>query len=185
MKSADDTRRAAFEALYDAHASDVLSYALRRVDEPADAADVVADTFLTAWRRLDDIPPGERSRLWLYGVARNVLSNQRRGMRRRDRLGGRLREQLALAAASVPPPGGGPATVRAAMARLGRADREIIALTAWEGLDVAEAARVLGLRPTTARTRLHRARTRLRAHLIEAGALDGPRLATPVAEEAS
>ena len=65
------------------HGRDVLAYALRRAAGPEDAADVVAETFLIAWRRLSDIPAGAEARLWLYGVARHTLANQRRGERRR------------------------------------------------------------------------------------------------------
>jgi RNA polymerase sigma-70 factor (ECF subfamily) len=68
-----------FRRLFDDAERDLLAYALRRVDRPEDAADVVAETFLVAWRRLDDVPPGAQARLWLYGVARRQLANQRRG----------------------------------------------------------------------------------------------------------
>jgi DNA-directed RNA polymerase specialized sigma24 family protein len=50
---------------------------------------VIAETFLTAWRRLDDVPAGDEARLWLYGVARRMLANQRRGARRRSSLADR------------------------------------------------------------------------------------------------
>jgi DNA-directed RNA polymerase specialized sigma24 family protein len=69
----DDER---FEALYGAHAGAVLAYARRRTS-PANADDVMADVFLIAWRRLADVPRDER--VWLLGVARRVLANQRRG----------------------------------------------------------------------------------------------------------
>src|SRR3954453_21065692 len=84
-----------FRALYDGNFTAVLGYALRRVDQPADAADVVAETFLVAWRRHPEIPDGGEARLWLYGVARRVLSNQVRGGVRRERLGVRLRQRLS------------------------------------------------------------------------------------------
>src|SRR5256714_11167773 len=81
-----------FRSLYEANYHLILGYALRRADA-ADAADVVAETFTTAWRRLRDVPEGEEARLWLYGVARRVLANQRRAERRRLRLAGPLRRQ--------------------------------------------------------------------------------------------
>ncbi|MFG2049725.1 RNA polymerase sigma factor [Micromonospora sp. NPDC048935] len=62
-----------------------------------DAADVVAETFLVAWRRRQDMPVGGEARLWLYGVARRVLANQHRGGVRRQRLGERLRQQISAA----------------------------------------------------------------------------------------
>ena len=72
-----------FARLYRDHARGILGYALRRCPDPEDAADVVAETFLAAWRRLPEVPIGEEARLWLYGTARLVLANQRRGERRR------------------------------------------------------------------------------------------------------
>ena len=81
-----DQRRQRFEALYGDCHGPVFGYVLRRTDNAEDAADAIADTFLIAWRRLDDIPTGDQARLWLYGVARRVLANQRRGKRRRSTL---------------------------------------------------------------------------------------------------
>ncbi|MFD0856103.1 RNA polymerase sigma factor, partial [Actinomadura adrarensis] len=64
-------RRELFERLYGAHYDAVARYALRRTDSPDDAVDVLGETFMTAWRRLEDIPDGDNAtRLWLYGVAR-------------------------------------------------------------------------------------------------------------------
>ena len=88
-------RRRRFEALYAQYHAQVLGYALRRIDSPDEAADVLAETFLVAWRRLEVVPEGERSCLWLYGVARRVLSNHRRGEHRRTQLADRLREELS------------------------------------------------------------------------------------------
>jgi len=89
------SRRQRFEALFTAHSSTVLAYALRRVDVADDAADVIADTFVVAWRRIDEVPPGDEARLWLYGVARRVLANHTRGDRRRTVLAARLRDHIA------------------------------------------------------------------------------------------
>jgi RNA polymerase sigma-70 factor, ECF subfamily len=77
-----DERERAFRDLYAAHFDAVLGFALRRVDRPEDAGDVTADTFLVAWRRLAHAPQGPELRPWLYGVARRVLANHRRGERR-------------------------------------------------------------------------------------------------------
>ena len=73
----------------------MLGYALRRTDNTDDAADVLAETFLVAWRRPDEIPPGPQARLWLYGTARRVLANQRRAERRRLTGGGSPRLTVA------------------------------------------------------------------------------------------
>jgi RNA polymerase sigma-70 factor (ECF subfamily) len=158
-----------FTALFEAHSRALLGYALRRVPA-ADAAEVVADTFLTAWRRLDDVPPGDNARFWLYAVARNNVANQRRRRGRGDRLVERLTAELREVvvpdhAATV----GDSGVVRRAMDRLSSDDRELLRLVGWEGLRTAELAQVLGIPEVTARTRLFRARQRLRANLAPHG----------------
>ncbi|GAA1687711.1 hypothetical protein GCM10009733_100470 [Nonomuraea maheshkhaliensis] len=69
---------ARFEAVYRATYGLIMAYAARRCHSPQDAADVVAETFAIAWRRLGEVPEGERAILWLYGVARKVLANHYR-----------------------------------------------------------------------------------------------------------
>lgn len=157
-------RRRRFEELYAAHRVSLLGYALRRTDNTDDAADVIAETFLTAWRRLDDVPPGPHARLWLYGTARRVLANQRRGERRRLALADRLRADLA---ASYRPPDFSSDLdgAIAAFRRMPEADRELLALACWEGLDAGQVAAVFGCSRNAARIRLHRARRRFAAEL--------------------
>jgi RNA polymerase sigma-70 factor, ECF subfamily len=163
-RAGDGGEEARFARLYAANGRHVLAYALRRTARPEDAADVVSETFLVAWRRLDDVPSGEEVRPWLFGVARRVLANQRRGEQRRDRLSERLRNELAtLIPAEVAPE---PET--AAMRVLGRMDprdREVLLLAGWEGLGPSEIARVMGISRPAARNRLHRARARFRRDL--------------------
>ena len=159
----DDDADERLRRLYADHAGALLGFALRRGAAPEDAADLVSDVFLTAWRRIADVPAGEEARLWLYGVARHALANQRRGARRRTRLGEALREHVRTL--PVPPPEPADPALHAALAGLPELDRSLLALIAWEGLTPTQAATVLGLRPATARVRLHRARTRLRAAL--------------------
>jgi RNA polymerase sigma factor (sigma-70 family) len=153
-------RRARFRAVYDAHYHRVLGYALRRSATREDAEDVVAETFLAAWRRLEDAPTRPGELLWLYGIARNTLANHRRGERRRGRLAGRLHEESGLSSRPVNSDED-VVSVAAAFARLHDSDRELLALAAWEGLDPAEIATVLGCSRNAARIRLHRARKRL------------------------
>ena len=158
-----DDERARFEAFYTANVRDVLGYALRRVSLPEDAGDVVAETFLVAWRRWHEVPAGD-ARPWLFGVARKVLANQSRSHRRRGRLGARLGQALA-AAERLPDPAVEVAErdrIRGCLAALPDADRELLTLIAWEGLTPAEAAVVLGLAPGALRMRLSRARRRFR-----------------------
>jgi len=154
-----------FGRLYREHGRAVLAYSLRRTGDPEDAADVVAETFLIAWRRLGDVPAGDRARLWLYAVARRVLANRRRAEQRRTRLGERLAESLRTELATPPVPSGEAAATLRAIGELGDGDRELLLLVSWEELSPGEAARVLGISSLAARSRLHRARRRLRALL--------------------
>ncbi len=162
------TRADRYRQLYADHFRAVLGYAGRRTANWADAADVAAETLTVAWRRLDDVPNGDAARWWLYAVARRVLANQQRSQRRHQRLVGKLG---AVIEDSVMPfyENGSSREVRAAVARLDEDDRELLLLTVWEGLSPAEAAAVLGINPVTARTRLHRARSKLRTMLITPG----------------
>jgi RNA polymerase sigma factor (sigma-70 family) len=167
----DDGRRR-FEELYAAHRAQILGYALRRTPDPQDAADVLAETFLIAWRRLDDVPGGAEARLWLYGVARRVLANHHRSARRRSALNldlaGRLRSDLA--AHRVPEHDGDLTAVAGAFRDLPDGDRELLALVGWEGLDHGEIATVLGCSRNAVRVRLHRARRRFARELQRRGA---------------
>ncbi len=157
-----------FSRLYREQGRAILAYALRRVGDSEDAADVVAETFLIAWRRLAEVPAGAEARLWLYAVARRTIANLHRSERRRTRLGGRLAESLRTELATQPAPAGEAAEALRAMGELGDEDRELLLLVAWEGLSPNEAATVLNVSSLAARSRLHRARRRLRA-LIEGG----------------
>lgn len=154
---------ARFSVLYRDHEREILRYALRRSTDPEDAADVVAETFLVAWRRLSDVPLGDEALLWLYATARRVLANHKRGAGRRTRLAERLRDELRRQLPSQP------STERRgvleALAGMKEADRELLMLVGWEGLTPSQAARVLGTSTVATRTRLHRARSRLRARL--------------------
>lgn len=165
--SPSDGPEARFRRLYAANFDPLLGYALRRVAAAEDAADVVAETFLVAWRRCDEVPPGDEARLWLYGVARRVLSNHHRGEGRRDRLGDRLRDQLAQQITVRDPADEVTSTraVRVAMERLSGLDREVLRLTVWEQLEPRDIAVALGLSSQVVRTRLSRARARLRHEL--------------------
>ncbi|WP_344506840.1 RNA polymerase sigma factor [Dactylosporangium maewongense] len=103
-------RSARFERAYAAHYEPIFAYALRRTDSVQDASDVVADVFLTAWRRVEDMPDGEETILWLYGIARRTLANHARSRRRYDRLGSSRRgpprrrpRRLTLMVPSPPP----------------------------------------------------------------------------------
>lgn len=164
-----DAAEVRFRRLYDAHLRAVLGYAVRRAANPDDAADVAAETMLVAWRRIDDVPADGGERPWLFGVARRLLANQRRGVRRRSDLAERLRLHVRRAFdAAVDERITSSASVVAALEALGEDERELVLLTVWEGLTPAEAAAVLDVPPSTARSRLQRARSKLRAVLTSA-----------------
>ncbi|MCW2882479.1 MAG: polymerase, sigma-24 subunit, subfamily [Sphaerisporangium sp.] len=164
MGPPDPGRR--FKEIYTAHYADLLGYVRRRTESPDDAADAISETFTTAWRRMEDVPDGAQARLWLYGVARKVLANQRRGHSRRTALAVRLRAELAAWEESSPRQDTG--AIREAFQRLSPDDRELLSLVSWEGLDTAEIATVLGCSRGAVRLRLHRARKRLARELHSA-----------------
>lgn len=181
---AEELAKARFGRLYREQARAILAYALRRVENPEDASDVVAETFLVAWRRLDEVPIGRAERLWLFAVARRVTANIRRAEGRRTRLSERLAETLPAELANPPEPDGRAAEVLRAMAGLGSEERELLLLVTWDELSPGEAAKVLGLSQIATRSRLHRARRRLRA-LLEENDPVGRHSPRPHAEEAN
>src|SRR4051794_17658979 len=146
-----------FVALYEAHAGAVLAYARRRgaADE---AEDVLAETFLVLWRRRREVPSDALP--WLYAVAGNVVRNRRRAERRREALHARIASQPA-EVENAPD-----VKLREALAQLKPIDREVLLLTAWEGLSPERAARAAGCSRATFYVRSHRARGRL-AHALE------------------
>jgi RNA polymerase sigma-70 factor (ECF subfamily) len=146
----------------------VLAFTVRRSPDRATAEDAASETFAIVWRRRDRIPVEPLP--WLYGIAIRVVANQRRSGRRRRRLGDRVGRETALAATPEP----ADALHRRdafsrAFRRLSEAEREVLRLVAWDGLDTGEAATVLGCSAAAFRVRLHRARRRLAKQLEEAG----------------
>jgi RNA polymerase sigma-70 factor (ECF subfamily) len=162
-----------FAAVYAENYRALFGYALRRCESPDDAADVVAETFTVAWRRADDLPPGDEARLWLYGVARRVLANHRRGEQRHAAKTAMLRDELAAAPPLTPAPMDGTPVAQVFRA-LPERDRELLSLVAWEGLSYAEIAKVLGCSRNAVSIRLHRARKRFARALRAAGVDEVP-----------
>ena len=152
------------EELFEAHHRALLAYAARRSPTLADAEDIVAEVFLVAWRRLEDVPPGDEALPWLYAVARKTVGNQRRGFLRRGRLQDKL-EQTAERPASAPPTATEPALE--ALARLSAGDQELLRLVAWEELSHAEIATILGISVNAVAIRLHRARGRFEQAMVK------------------
>jgi RNA polymerase sigma-70 factor, ECF subfamily len=156
VRSGDE---ALFAALYDRHYRSVRAFCRRRL-APDLVDDAVAETFLTAWRRLDDVPEGDATLLWLYGVASRVVGHQWRSAARRRRLEDRL-----LSVVRRPEPAADERVIAGdeyrlvldAAARLGHTDAEVLRLSAWERLSIADIAVVLQIEPNAVKQRLHRA----------------------------
>jgi RNA polymerase sigma-70 factor, ECF subfamily len=154
-----------FEFIYNASCDSVLAYVLRRTDRE-NALDVVAETWLIAWRRLPEIP--RNSLPWLLGVARKVLANQRRSISRRDELCHKLRSQPEESFLHHYPNARGLGDVVAKVFEdLSPTDREMLCLVAWEGLKPKDAAAVMGYTSSAFSVRLHRARRRFIRSLEE------------------
>jgi RNA polymerase sigma-70 factor (ECF subfamily) len=157
---ADELR---FAQLYERYQRPIWDFLVRRI--PRDTVDdAVADTFLTAWRCLDEVPGGDAALLWMYGVAHRVVGHQRRSLSRRGRLHERLRTveyHPALAADDAIVDDVESRRILVALSRLGQTDADVLRLVTWEELPVTSAAAVLGIEPDTARQRLHRARRNL------------------------
>jgi RNA polymerase sigma factor (sigma-70 family) len=159
----DIDRRGTFENLFGTHHRAVRGYVLRRAPA-ASVEDIVSETFLVAWRRLDTI--GEDPLPWLFGVAHRVLANQHRAERRRGALTARLQGLVLPGQAPAwEPPALMSDELAAAMIRLSAPEREALLLVAWEGLEPARAARAAGCSPAAFRGRLHRARRHVAAGL--------------------
>ncbi|WP_433224681.1 RNA polymerase sigma factor [Microtetraspora malaysiensis] len=167
-----------FVDVYERAYEPILGYVLRRCRDPEDAADVVAETFTVAWRRIDELPEGDEARLWLYGVARRVLANHRRGELRREQRTEALREHLASlpAVTHTRSPEEDFSPVGRVFRALPDGDRELLSLVAWERLDTRQLATALGISRNAVRIRLYRARRRFARALATAG-VDHPHAA--------
>jgi RNA polymerase sigma-70 factor (ECF subfamily) len=159
--------RARFEQVYGETRHALLAYLLRRTDSLDDAADLLSEVYLVAWRRIGNLPAGDEARLWLFGVARRLLANQRRRNRTGADLAAALEQTLAIQQAHQLPLEAEPVfgVLRAALSELSPADRELLLLSGWEELTPTEIATVIGRPTALVRVRLHRARLRLQAKL--------------------
>lgn len=185
MKEGESERRRRFDALFASYSSDVVAYCGWRAQSSSDAQDAAAEVFLTAWRRLDELPEGEAARVWLYATARRVLANQRRSSRRRSALYERLARDAASAPQEPPSTTREEALVHEALGRLEPRDREVLLLAEWEGLSPVEIAAVMDCLAITARGRLHRARRRFRTVFEELLARDLSRDGEPPGRQAA
>lgn len=176
------TARSRFVDLYERHQRFVASYCARRVSRDR-VEDAVAETFMTAWRRLDDIPEGEAELRWLYGVAYKVVGKQWRTGSRSGRLQGKL-EAVGIDPVPIPEDvvvaGEESDLVLDALKRLSSLDREVLLMAAWEELRHQEIAEVLGIRPDAVRQRFHKAKKRL---TDEFNRSENRAVSTPAAEK--
>lgn len=159
-----DTLR--FARLYDRHAPELLRYCFRRTADAALAEDLVSIVFLEAWRRRRDLRAGADARPWLYGIATNVTRQQWRSRRRHAAALARIGDGRRTAGDSAAEAFAREQEMRAVLdgiARLPRREQDVVALCVWSDLSYEEAARVLGVPVGTVRSRLSRARRRLRA----------------------
>ena len=160
-----------FQEIYRAHQRRVLAYFLRRTDATS-ARDGASETFLTTWRRIDDVPDGDSTLPWLYGVSRKVLANQRRSRDRYAALGQKLNH---VGSQNQPSPEvvvlrrAEDKEMLDAVAQLRPEDQEVLRLTVWEELPHAQVAEVIGTSPHAVTQRLHRITKQLARELQTPG----------------
>ncbi len=164
-EGSDDDQAGAFNRLYRETFSQVLAYCRRRCRDVSEADDAASETFMVAWRRLDQVLAADSEIAWLYGVAYRVLSNQRRTIGRRGRLQFKLDRQRPDPSLGDPldaiTSSGDIAAAFEALNRLSATDQELIRLVAFEKLSYAEIAAMTGMRVGSVRSRLYRARRQL------------------------
>ena len=160
VRSRDD---GLFAEFYRRHYRPIRDFCRRRVASDL-VDDAVAETFLTAWRHLDDVPAGDEALVWLYRVAFRVIGHQWRSTARRRRLELRMRSLgrgFGSASDESVMDGEEHQLVLSAAARLGDTDAEVLRLVAWDQLSVVEIAAVLEIAPNAVKQRLHRAKRNL------------------------
>jgi RNA polymerase sigma-70 factor (ECF subfamily) len=163
-----------FNNLYREHYAQVYAYAVSRAGRQF-ADEVVADTFVVAWRRFAVLPKATPLP-WLLAVARNVVRERYRAEARRREIAAEMQAWVSeeeLLAADVADGVAERAAVLAVLAAMSEEDRELLTLVAWHGLSPRQAAQVVGCSTATYFVRLHRARRRLQ-HALDAGTEAAP-----------
>ncbi|HEU5025198.1 MAG TPA: sigma-70 family RNA polymerase sigma factor [Spirillospora sp.] len=156
----------ALDSLITREAPGLLAYFARRVTPATDAADLLGETLLVLWRRVEDMPTdSDAARMWMYGVARRVLATHRRTTTRRKALTDKLRAELQVSTPNPDADDDRVSHLKEAIAALKPLDQEIVRLVHWEGFSLAEVATLLGKRQGTVRSRYHRARTELKTRM--------------------
>jgi RNA polymerase sigma-70 factor (ECF subfamily) len=160
-----------FRRVFDAHHDQVYAYCRRRCDAET-ARECTSEVFLTAWRRLENVPPDDRTLRWLYGVARKVLANEFRRQRRYGNLVARMKlfgrpsyadvETIVVRNANHQ-------AVLDALARLRTQDQELLRLALWEELSHGDIGDMLGCTAHAVDQRVARASKRLASELRRTG----------------
>ncbi|MEV4069352.1 RNA polymerase sigma factor [Nonomuraea fuscirosea] len=159
-----------FSTLFDRHAPALHRYVTRRLGDSL-ADDVVAETFLAAFRRLAHYDTAHRdARPWLYGIAANIVGKHRRAEVRAYRALARtgvdeVAESYADRVEARVSAGAAQRELASALAALSPRDREVLLMVAWADFSYEEVAGALGIPVGTVRSRLHRARKKTRAAL--------------------
>ena len=159
-------RRKKFENIYDQFVKDKTVYASRRSKNPETTADIVAETFMICWRRLNDIPDPPDAKFWLYRTARGVISNAYRKKANSEQLGKGLSSFLEkhgqddFSSSTTDQ-----LFVREELNKLDDDDKEIIMLKYWDGMKAKEIAEIIGISTVAARKRLNRASKLLKVRL--------------------
>ncbi len=173
-----------FDEVYNASFSQIYAYCRRRTRSREDTEDAVADTYLVAWRRLDELEAADYPVAWLYGVARRVLANQRKSLERHELVEERAATFLSPTASDDPAQRAVHRSqlgdVLEAMMALSPIDQELLVLVAFEQLSHAEIAVVLEIPIDTIKSRLYRARRRLQERVVRE---TSPSVATLPTEE--
>lgn len=160
----NSSREERFRMLYKEHVEQLAHYVSRRT-AVSEVQDVIAETFLTAWRRFDELPTDPIP--WLFVTARNLIANRHRSDRTRRTVHGKLISEFVGSTQSESHTGLSEIDQKlaAAIAQLPETEREAFMLVAWDGLDALRASRALGCSPATFRVRLHRARQKLKQQI--------------------
>ena len=161
VMQSDLERRRRFEAVVDVVYEPLQRYLGRRASA-SDASELLNDSLLVIWRRVDDIPLDDPLP-WSYGVAKRCLANHRRGLQRRLRLVGRMIDRAPGDAVQTRSPNSDfdHPHLDVALRELDESDRELVRLWAWEQLEPREIAVVLDMTPNAVSLRLTRAKKKI------------------------
>ena len=162
IEDSPEFRRERFRVLYNDLYDDLWRYVQRRSINTEEARDTLSEVFLVAWRRLEDIPAGKEARLWLFGVARNLVKTSWRKRKRSGDLVVRIGSEMSTRITTDEElDNSGVLKIVKALQFLSESDQEILRLLAWENLSHKEISVVLGCSENAVAIRIRRARVRL------------------------